>query len=208
MTHRIPLALLATLVVGSLLDPGTALADRGSVHLRDGSVIRGEVVTYDPGAGVTIQLANGSVIELSSEEIARVEIGSEAPTPAAVAEAAPSADVAPMPAATAAPSPPVLERPGLVGPIVMGSIGVLLVAIGAPMYVNSFCYDCYEFTSRGIAGLSVMGVGGALAISGFGIWMGMRVKARRALANPDGRALRLQPTLGRSHAGLQLSGTF
>ncbi len=207
MTNRLPLALLAALVVGFLIDPGTALADRGSVHLRDGSVIRGEVVTYAPGAGVTLQLENGSVIELSSEEIARVDIGSDAPSPAAVAAAAPSASVAPAPAATGASSAPTPGRPGLVGPIVMGSIGALLLATGAPIYVNSFCYDCIEFTPRGIAGLSVMGVGGALLISGFGIWMAKRVKIRRGWGNED-RALRLQPSLGRSHAGLQLSGTF
>lgn len=204
MTNRLPLLLLATVVVGSLLVPGTALADRGSVHLRDGSVIRGEVVTYAPGTGVTLQLENGSVIELAAEDIARVDIGGEVPAPAA--GAAPSTDVAAMPAAT--PSPPTRARPGLVGPIVMGSIGVLLVATGAPIYANSFaCYDCYEFTPRGIAGLSVMGVGGALAISGFGIWMAKRVKIRRGWGNED-RALRLRPSLGRSHAGLQLSGTF
>jgi len=207
------LALFAAL--GTLaLAPAKALADHGRVHLTDGSVIRGEIVTYDPSHGVTIQMANGSTIELAADDVARVDIGTDAAEPEPTPAPVPST-YAPPPAAAAEPAAmaptlrqPASSRPGLVGPIILGTIGALLVATGAPFFATGYeCYDCYEFTPRHIAGLSLMGVGGAMVVSGFGIWMARRVKARRAW-DREHVSLRLTPTLGRSHAGLQLSGTF
>lgn len=200
------------LAAGFGLLPSSASADQGRVHLNDGSVIRGEIVTYEPGSALTLRMSNGSMIELTGDQIARVEIGlEEAP---AATDAIGSTAVTPAPAtapASVAPSLSVLpNRPRLAGPIVLGSVGVLLVAIGAPMYTNSFTYyDTYEFTPQGIAGATLMGVGGALMISGFGVWLALRVKARRAWDAENGeRALRVTPSVGRRHAGLQLAGTF
>lgn len=210
---------LAAALGALVLTPNQVLADRGSVHLTDGSVIRGEIVTYHPSEGVTVQMANGSTIELAADDVARVDIGTDAaeatspPTPTATARTndAPAAVAGPSPETTtlaATVSQPTSPRPGLVGPIIMGSVGALLVATGAPFFATGYaCYECYEFTPRQIAGLSVMGVGGVMVVSGFGIWMARRVKARRAW-DREHVSLRLTPTLGRSHAGLQLSGTF
>jgi len=206
-----PLLSLLSLAIAVVVLPSTASADRGRVHLEDGSVIQGEIVTYDPGSGVTVQLANGSTIELSADDVARVQIGiDEAPTPAQTAAVATAPAAYPQATAPApAPARPIPGRPRLAGPLVLGSVGVLLVAIGAPMYTNSFTYsDTYEFTGQGIAGMTLMGMGGALMISGFGIWLALRVKARRAWDAEHGSALRVTPAVGRRHAGLQLSGTF
>jgi hypothetical protein len=209
-SSRTLLPLVLAAAFGALaLAPSEVLADRGRVHLNDGSVIRGEIVSYDPGAGVTIQMENGSTIELAADDVARVDIGSDAVDAAAAPTSAVQAP-APPPDTTLQPamSQPTRSRPGLVGPILTGSIGALLVVTGAPFFATGYaCYECYEFTPRQIAGLSLMGVGGALVVSGFGIWMARRVKARRAW-DREHVSLRLTPTLGRSHAGLQLTGTF
>ena len=209
------LPLIAVAVVLSAFQPA-ALADPGRVHLRDGSTLQGEIVTFEPGVGVSIQIINGSVIQLGADIVARVEIGiSPAPAPdlsVAPAQPAPMPNGAPAPAAFSAAAPPPRfqsRRPGLTGPLIMGGVGLLIVLTGTPIYLTSYdCYDCYEITPKGMTGLAIMGIGGALAISGLAIWLPMRIKNRRLWDGGDSVALQLAPPISRQHAGLQLNGTF
>lgn len=65
-------ALVASLVLAGLVVPGSAAAQAGrasQVVLIDGSVVRGEIVTYEPGVRVVLRQGDGREREIPADQI-------------------------------------------------------------------------------------------------------------------------------------------
>ncbi len=104
--HQLSFGLLVLLCIVGFNE--SALADRGVVHLRDGSAIAGELVSYEPGVQIVLRLATEQEITIAQAEIARVEIGVAEVTPSSTEEtlAERGPDVAPERSADLVPPPP------------------------------------------------------------------------------------------------------
>jgi len=220
----------------SVLFVAVAHADQGRVYLNDGSIITGEIVAYQPGVSVSVQMANGQTIELQAADVQRVEIGN-APAPVQPAQDAPPP---PPPAANGAgeaaqgpggyapqpqpgygqqpvygqqagyqPARPLGRRPSLAPPFVLLGISVALMGTGGALFATGYCYSCSGvYTGQEIAGMTLMSMGGLLFIASLAIALPIRLGKRRRWARANGMAFRLSPMLDRRRAGLVLGGAF
>lgn len=100
--------LVAAVVASTLLPAVTAWALPGTVRLKNGGWIEGEILEMLPGEHVSVRLADGAARTIPWAEVERVEQGQAAAAQAAPAGAAPAVTAPETPSEPAAPAKTVL----------------------------------------------------------------------------------------------------
>lgn len=192
-----------------LTTPGLVGADPGGVDLVEGGRINGDVMSVLPGDGVTIRLADGSVVSVPWVDVAAVEDGARRFTSTGhrVVRAAPADVRAPL-----ADTPSDRDRltsarvlvalrslPSRGGTLTLSVGGAIFAANGVGMIVPGAMGGCWDASPCGFTYGMVIGGVTSLAIGG--VLIGRSVsRARRYAAGM--RALRQR--LGIDPSGLSL----
>ncbi|MBP5456072.1 MAG: hypothetical protein J6Y37_06195 [Paludibacteraceae bacterium] len=67
------IALISMMALSTLLSFAEDKKEMESIYLKDGSIIRGEIVEYIPNQHVTVKMGNGNQVQFQYDEIDRIE---------------------------------------------------------------------------------------------------------------------------------------
>ena len=214
---------VALACVALLLVPCVAFAAASTVHLRNGGLVRGELMEVQPNVVVRVRMADGTVREISWNDVASIEDGPSVTAPPATGNAA----LPPEPSANRAEINALLRERAEIsdtGPAVMMIVGggafLLFVPIGAGLFaLDAACSSdtTANCTGGGLKGpatvVTLIGVAGGV-IGIWGLVKGISNGNRREAIDLQIRQLQQQRSLAldvvpmSSGGGFALSGRF